>query len=239
MAKANSGSGRGSRRPLRQGRVATPKKKTAAKKPAPVTAEPPLPAGPLRVGTAEGATPGVWIDRWQERMPGIRVELVPVALADQEHALATSAVDVAIVRLPIDRAGLHVIALYDEAPVVVCASDSHLTAADDLLLADLRGEVVISPRDPVLAPDVPGAVAPAFAPPATAEDAIALVATGVGVMIVPMSLARLHHRKDTAWRLLTDGPVAPVALAWRSDADSPLVDAFVGIVRGRTANSSR
>jgi len=31
----------------------------------------------------------------------------------------------------------------------------------------------------------------------------------------------------------------PVALAWRADRTTPLVEAFVGIVRGRTANSSR
>jgi hypothetical protein len=57
-----------------------------------------------------------------------------------------------------------------------------------------------------------------------------------------MSLARLHHRKDAAHRPLTDAPPSPVALAWRlgeSDDTPALVDAFIGIVRGRTANSSR
>ena len=54
-----------------------------------------------------------------------------------------------------------------------------------------------------------------------------------------MSLARLHHRKDITSRLLTDGPVSPVALAWPEGETPPLVEAFIGIVRGRTANSSR
>ena len=71
------------------------------------------------------------------------------------------------------------------------------------------------------------------------EEAIAIVASGVGVVVVPMSLARLYHRKDAAWRPLVDAPLSPVALAWPRDADSPLIDAFVGIVRGRTARSSR
>lgn len=65
------------------------------------------------------------------------------------------------------------------------------------------------------------------------------MAAGVGVVIVPMSLARLHHRKDITSRLLTDGPVSPVALAWPEGETPPLVEAFIGIVRGRTANSSR
>ena len=61
-------------------------------------------------------------------------------------------------------------------------------------------------------------------------------------MIVPMSLARLHHRKDAEYRPLVDGPTSTVALAWPTAADGangPLVDAFIGIVRGRTTNSSR
>lgn len=172
-------------------------------------------------------------------MPRTPLELVPLRVADERAALDSGAVDVALVRLPIDRTGLHVIPLYDELPVVVCAAGSDLTAVDELRLADLGGEVVIVARDAILAPDVPGAAPVAFTPPETTEDATVLAATGVGIVIVPMSLARLHHRKDTAWRPLVDGPLSSVAIAWRADRDDALVDAFVGIVRGRTANSSR
>lgn len=172
-------------------------------------------------------------------MPRTTLELVPLAVADQRRALDEGAVDAALVRLPIDRTGLHVIALYDEVPVVVTAADSHLTAADELELADLAGEVVIVPRDDVLGLDVPDAEAPAFAPPADTADAIATVATGVGVVIVPMSLARLHHRKDADYRPLRGVAASSVALAWIAERTTPEVEAFVGIVRGRTANSSR
>jgi DNA-binding transcriptional LysR family regulator len=55
----------------------------------------------------------------------------------------------------------------------------------------------------------------------------------VGVVIVPMSLARLHHRKDAAHRPLTDGPHSTVALVWRDDGPTPpLVDAFIGSFAG-------
>lgn len=239
MAKTSGSPRRGGRRPVRASAARPAKKPTPAKKKPPEPAAPALPTGPLRLGATPGATPGTWIDRWHERMPGTRLELVPLSVADQRAALVEGGVDVAIVRVPIDRDGLNVIALYDETAVVVCAADSHLTAADELDLADLAGEVVIVPRDAVLTPPVPDAGLPAFAPPDTTEDAIALAATGIGIVIVPMSLARLHHRKDTAWRPLVNGPLSPVAIAWRADADNALVDTFVGIVRGRTANSSR
>jgi hypothetical protein len=75
--------------------------------------------------------------------------------------------------------------------------------------------------------------------PATTADAIAWVASGAGITVVPMSLARLHHRKDVTYRVLDAGPAAPVGLAWVTDRTTDLVEEMVGIVRGRTANSSR
>jgi len=202
-------------------------------------AQPAPPAGPFTLGAVPGATPGRWIDAWHERMPRTALELVPLVVADQRRALIEGEVDAALVRLPIDPDGLHVIPLYDEVPTVVTAAESHLTAADELALADLAGEIVIVPQDDVLGIRVPDATAPAFAPPTDTGEAIATVAAGVGLVIVPMSLARLHRRKDTEYRPLRDGPASTVALAWVADRTTPSVEAFVGIVRGRTANSSR
>ncbi|MBN9177673.1 MAG: LysR family transcriptional regulator substrate-binding protein [Microbacterium sp.] len=252
MAGRSAAGRPGPGRPRRQSgagaasRARTSKPAPSAKKPAPPRSQQQpapqsaLPPGPFRLGAIEGATPGKWIDVWKTRYSGVPLELVPLGMDDQRAAVASASVDAALVRLPIDRAGLHAITLYDEVPVVVCGADSHLTAADELTLADLAGEVVITPAHPPLTVDVPGAVAPRFAPPATVEEAVATAATGVGVVIVPMSLARLHHRKDAAHRPLTDGPLSTVALVWPGDGPTPpLVDAFIGIVRGRTANSSR
>ena len=172
-------------------------------------------------------------------MPRTRLELVPLAVAGQRRALLEGEVDVALVRLPIAKDDLHVIPLYEEVPVVVCASGSHLTAADELDTADLVGEVLIVPGDDLLGIRIPGTVAPEFDAPADTADAIATVAAGVGIVVVPMSLARLHHRKDADYRPLIDGPASTVALAWVADRTTPDVETFVGIVRGRTANSSR
>ncbi|MEV4687115.1 LysR substrate-binding domain-containing protein [Microbacterium sp. LWH3-1.2] len=191
------------------------------------------------LGAIPGATPGKWIDTWKERMPRTSLDLVPLAFAYQRQALRAGEVDAALVRLPIDKDGLHVIPLYDEVPVVVCAKDSHLTAAEELAAADLEGEVLIVPGDDVLGIRLPGTLAPRFTAPADTGEAIATVAAGVGIVVVPMSLARLHHRKDVEYRPLRDGPISTVALAWDADRTTPAVDAFVGIVRGRTANSSR
>ncbi|KRB38465.1 LysR family substrate-binding domain-containing protein [Microbacterium sp. Root180] len=221
----------------------TPPKSAAKRTPRPSPGPSPEPPAPpaerFVLGAIPGATPGKWIDLWNERMPRTALELIPLAVPDQRRALVEGAVDAALVRLPLDRTDLHVIALYDEIPVVVTAADSALTAADELDLADLAGEVVIVPHDDVLGLEVPGAVTPAFAPPADTAEAIATVAAGVGIVIVPMSLARLHRRKDADYRPLRDAPTSAVALAWVADRTTPEVEAFVGIVRGRTSNSSR
>lgn len=191
------------------------------------------------LGTIPGATPGKWIDTWHERLPEVELELRTLAVTDQRTALLDHSVDAALVRLPIADDGLHVIRLYDEVPVVVAAADSHLMAADELNLADLVGEVIVVARDDVYGLEVPGGVEASFEPPRDAEEAFAVVAAGMGIVIVPMSLARLHHRKDADYRPLLDGPISTVALAWPRDRTTPAVEAFVGIVRGRTANSSR
>lgn len=191
----------------------------------------------FRLGAVPGATPGKWIDAWKRRMPQVPLELVPIEVADQRAAV--DQVDAALVRLPLTDPDLHVISLYDEVPVVVASIDSHLLAVDELTLADLAGEVVLPLSDDALGRlEVPGTVAARFGPMPTA-DAIETAASGVGVVIVPMSLARLHHRKDVDHRPLADGPTSTVALAWPRDRTTADVETFVGIVRGRTANSSR
>nr|WP_314841022.1 LysR substrate-binding domain-containing protein [uncultured Microbacterium sp.] len=191
----------------------------------------------FRLGVIAGATPGKWIDAWKTRMPKVPIELVPLDATTRREL--PREVDAALVRLPVEDDTLHTIALYDEVPVVVAAIDSHLLAVDELTLADLAGEVVITPSDDVLGPlDISDAISPTFAPLPTG-DSIATAATGVGIVIVPMSLARLHHRKDADHRPLLDGPVSTVALVWLRERTTPDVETFVGIVRGRTSNSSR
>ncbi len=58
-----------------------------------------------------------------------------------------------------------------------------------------------------------------------------------------MSLARLHHRKDVAFRPVTGVEESPVGLAWPrrppGEDDDPDIEVFIGIIRGRTPRSSR
>ena len=54
-----------------------------------------------------------------------------------------------------------------------------------------------------------------------------------------MSVARLLQRKDVVQREVTDLPPSTIALVWRREHDGEVTQAFVGVVKGRSANSSR
>lgn len=175
---------------------------------------------------------------WNERLPGVPLTLVGVSAAEASDALRGRAADAGLVRLPIDRTDLSAIPLYAETTVVVIPKDHIMAAVDEVPAADLADDIVLHPLDDVLDwQDRPGR--PANERPATTADAVELVAAGVGLLVVPQSLARLHHRKDLTYRPVPDAPESRVALSWLEDETTDLVEEFIGIVRGRTVNSTR
>ncbi|NUP45397.1 MAG: LysR family transcriptional regulator [Streptomyces sp.] len=202
--------------------------------------ESPAPAGPpsFRLGYVPGVTPSKWVRIWGERLPDVPLHLVAVPPGEAADLLRSRGADAGFVRLPVDRTDLSAIPLYVETTVVVVPKDHFVAAADEVALADLADEIVLHPLDDTLGWECPPG-RPALQRPATTADAVELVAAGVGVLVVPQSLARLHHRRDLTYRPVTDAPQSQVALSWREDATTDLVDDFIGIVRGRTVNSSR
>jgi DNA-binding transcriptional LysR family regulator len=182
--------------------------------------------------------PDKWVRVWNERHPDVPLALKQVPAGDAAGRLLDGDADAGLVRLPVDRTVLSAIRLYTEQTVVVVPKDHLVTAVDEVSPEDLSDDIVLHPLDDVLAwEDLPGR--PAFERPATTADAVELVAAGIGVLIVPLSLARLHHRKDLTHRPLKDTPESSVALAWPEDATTDEVEDFIGIVRGRTVNSTR
>jgi DNA-binding transcriptional LysR family regulator len=191
----------------------------------------------FRVGIVPGVNPDRWLRVWRERLADVPLELVHLAAADAEARLRAGDADVALVRLPVDRDGLSVIPLYTETTVVLVARDNVLTAADELAPGDLVDDVVLV--DATLTwDDAPGERF-AGAGPTSTEAAVDLVAAGVAVLAAPQSVARLHQRKGLAVRPVPDAPGSTVALAWLVDRYDDVVEELVGIVRGRTAASSR
>ncbi len=175
----------------------------------------------LRIGFVPGVTLTKWRRIWAERFRRATLQTLEVPRAEQRNVLLASQdrLDMCFVRLPIDRDGLHVIPLYDEQPVVVVPKDHPLAEFDEVSLDDLAGEPIL--------------------PDPESADAADRTAWAGGLWLTPQSVARTQSRKDLAILPLTDAETTTIGLAWRVGDDNPLIEEFIGIVRGRTVNSSR
>ncbi|MDH6180884.1 DNA-binding transcriptional LysR family regulator [Microbacteriaceae bacterium SG_E_30_P1] len=174
-------------------------------------------SGAFVVAFVPGVTPGKWARVWGERMPQHPLTLTPLPQADAVGALVAREADAVFVRMPAPD-GFAAIPLYEEQPVVVMAKDHELSILDAVSPNDLTGIHLID---------------------GDWAAAVELAATGVGVAIMPHSVARALSRRDVVARSAIDQPVTRIALVWDEGAASDLTEEFIGIVRGRTANSSR
>lgn len=177
---------------------------------------------PAVASFAIAAVPGVtltkWTRAWKDRRPDAPLEVIRSAPDTQLTAVLDGTADVAFVRLPAFHETLSIIPLYVELPVIVVPKAHPFAERESIELSDLVGENVLT-----------GAW----------ENSIALVAANVGVVIVPQSIARLHSRGDIVARPVTDAADTRIALAWLTTNTTERVEEFIGIVRGRTAHSSR
>ncbi|MFF2369815.1 LysR family transcriptional regulator substrate-binding protein [Agromyces sp. NPDC058110] len=174
----------------------------------------------LQLRYVAGVSPAKWLRVWADRRPDLPLVAQRVDESAQLDGVHEAEVDLAFVRLPVDASGLHVIPLWEEQPVVVLAKDHAFAEEASLTLADLADE----PRAPVQ--DDPAMT-------------IELVAAGTGLAFVPHGVARLHARKDVVAVPVTDAEPTRIALVWTLERDDADIQEFVGVVRGRKAQSSR
>jgi DNA-binding transcriptional LysR family regulator len=173
---------------------------------------------PFVIGVVAGVTPDRWVRVWADRMVDVPLRIVPV-----EHVAEAlrSGIDMVFARLPVPDIGddeLHVIPLWEETPVVVAAKSHPVKVFDTVTEADIADEEVYPGWD---------------------DAVIDIVAAGHGIARMPQSVFRSTGRRDVVARPVSDAEPSRVALVWLRAGGGPLVDEFIGIVRGRTANSSR
>jgi DNA-binding transcriptional LysR family regulator len=196
------------------------------------------------VAFVPGVTLAKWSKVWAERRPDLPMGFVPTAEADQARVLHDGTAEVSFVRLPVDDADLSVIPLYRETPVVVLPKEHELSLVQSVTVADLAGEHLLQDPDSVpewrdVAVEIRDGTRRQLPSIRTGDDATELVAAGVGILILPQSVARLHSRKDVIARPVTDVAESQIALAWLEENTTADVEEFIGVVRGRTARSSR
>lgn len=177
----------------------------------------------LTLAFVPGVTLTKWTRLWEERRPDEPLAFVATTEATQADALLDGTAHVAFVRLPLApdaERELSVIRLYSEVAVAVLPEEHPLADQDSVTLSDLSD---------ITLHDNQGSL----------RDAVELIAAGVGALVVPHALARQNSRKDVVSRDVTDADETWIAVAWRTEGETAEIEEFVGIVRGRSANSSR
>ena len=202
--------------------------------------------GRLRVGFVSladyGALPGL-LKRFKSARPGVTLALREMLSPDQAGALAAGELDFGLLLPPVAGAAqLEHLVVQRERFVAALASRHRLArASGKLALGELAGEpFVMVPREiaPGLYDIVTGLAARAGISLNVAQEAIqmqtvvSLVSSGLGVAIVPASVANLGRRGVVYRELAEPHPRLDLWLAWPRGALSGAARDFVAHARG-------
>lgn len=171
------------------------------------------------VGFVVGVSADKWARVWAERLPQLPLILRPTSDEQALEGLGADT-DMVLARLPLalDPDSHRSIQLWTEMPVVVAPKDHPIAVVDSVTLAELADENLLEGRD---------------------DDTLDLVAAGVGIARMPQSVFRANGRRDVKAKEITDAEPTQIALIWPAGPQDEAIDEFIGIVKGRTAQSSR
>lgn len=212
----------------------------------------------LVLGAIPGASPDKWVTRWRQRYPEIPLtvrydedagvlERVRIGEADiaylRHRAQDQTSPEGSFEANSEDSSGgspeqseselFHRVQIYTEQAVVCAAADHWVAAAEESVdWADIAEEPFIDPVEM-------GVSGPGAELAADERMAMEVVASGAGLLMLPNSVARALSRKDVVIRTLTDHPGFTVSLVWLREKDSPEIQEFIGIARGRKQSSGR
>ncbi|MDA0172928.1 LysR substrate-binding domain-containing protein [Solirubrobacter taibaiensis] len=197
--------------------------------------------GELRIAT--GATAGLalvpeLLQAFGTARPQVRLELRQSDWEDYSGGVRTGTVDAAFVWLPLEHAGVRVLPLHAESRVAALAAHHPLAARESLVIADLVDEPwPWADTDPAAlafwtcAEHRGGAAAPRGPVIRSMEGLLEAVRAGLCVATVPRSQARATNWPGIVFRPLTGVAPATLALMWREDGETPVVQALVELAR--------
>nr|WP_245190332.1 LysR family transcriptional regulator [Leucobacter exalbidus] len=204
----------------------------------------------MRLGFVRGIAPTKWAKRYLVATH-TQLQLVPVAAAFSPQKQISPDYDMLLERTAPGAEPEHTgpngsrraLRLYDESIALVVPVDHELAEEAEIHVHDLS---LINLLDhPDHAPEWPAPTPwddPAWKP-RNARSALDLVATGAGGMLLPMPLSRhLSSKKAHALLKVVGNPALAATTVWATweiDSDNADMQQLAGILRGRTARSSR
>ncbi len=219
----------------------------------------------LAIALVPGVAPGKWLDRWQERRPDVPFTVDIIAESDQLDALADRQLLFARTRpdgtgsdgRPVRGApGLLTIPLYEEQPVLVAPLDHEASLTDVFPLSSLAASELLDL--PLLGYEQAMELAGNGAGVVVVPQAVARMLARKDTVVRPVTDAPAEDFGLTTRRPEgDDAGLAPedisrlmqptrvwlcFAKSWQdpeTGENHPVIEEFVGIVRGRKAESSR
>ncbi|GGZ50836.1 LysR family transcriptional regulator [Streptomyces inusitatus] len=168
----------------------------------------------------------------KRELPGVALEVHTEMLTPaQESGLIGRRLDVGVLRPPVREAGLAHRALADEPLILAVPAEHWLADAPRVRIERLRHEnfIMYGPAMGSVVHDavVRACLAAGFTPRRAHEvsetsTALALVAAGLGIAVLPDSI-RSAPREGVVHKELEDAPSVGLVMAWREDDASPLL----------------
>lgn len=178
----------------------------------------------IRLAFVTGTEPGKWFRRYaQHTTHGLTTTDADDAMGE----LLAGKADLALTRLPDARVSdeFHIVSLYDEEPGVAVSKNSVYAEIGEAVHMDDLAEEHVNEHHSL----------------DELRMALQVVAANVGVAFAPRPVLKVLSKKQVVPLGVRNWPGSPtsIALVWRKNDDSDAIQDFVGIAKGRTANSSR
>jgi DNA-binding transcriptional LysR family regulator len=200
-------------------------------------------AGQLVVGFVSSATYNVLPDilyEFRQQFPQVNLTLYELTTDQQLQWMQERRLDVGFVRPPIDPDQFATLTILRE-PLAIALPKTHPLATNpEISLRSLSSELfILFPRSlaPGLYDQIISLCQQADFSPKVAQEAIqmqtiiSLVAAGMGVAIVPLSLQNLQRTGVVYKPLKEPTPEATIAIAWRHQEASTVLQRFLDIAQ--------
>lgn len=181
---------------------------------------------------------------FQQRYPEVGLRPMSYPFADPSCGLVSGETDVAFVWLPVEHPAIASELLFEEPRLFVLAEDHPLAAKSGLGLEDVDDESFFRlagmTDDPFVAawndfwqlqPRPDGRRRPTGAEVASEEEWLDGLVRGLAISTTALSAPIFYPWPGVTYVAAEGIPPAPVAVAWRRDRTSPLVENFVNLVR--------
>jgi DNA-binding transcriptional LysR family regulator len=204
--------------------------------------------GKISIGFVGSATYNilpVMLQQFHDRYPNVQIELHELTTDRQLIWLREGRIDIGSIRPPIVDRDFVTQVVFQESFVVALPTNHHLAVLDEIDLTSLATEpFVLFPRE--LAPGLYDPIisicqAVGFSPQVVQEciqmqTIVSLVSANMGISILPASIQEAQRQgvvyKPIRSQSVSVDRLAKIALVWRIEDRSPIVNRFLEVVLG-------